>query len=188
MKPDPTSIPLHDIHLPPAVSWWPLAPGWWLLLLLAIIMIGAVVWWRRRRRLRQWRVDALIALKQVEQAYAQHRDEVQLVNELSVWLRRVCVSVFPREQIAAVTGQRWLEALDAVFANGKANEKNSPPWRFDSNIGRVLIILPYQQDAENIEIEIDPLLKLCKAWLKALPAPVVQTHNSPSSIFAGGGA
>ena len=27
---DPQQIPLRDLHLPDAISWWPLAPGWWL--------------------------------------------------------------------------------------------------------------------------------------------------------------
>ena len=34
---DPEQIPLRDLHLPDAISWWPLAPGWWIVLGLALI-------------------------------------------------------------------------------------------------------------------------------------------------------
>ena len=33
---DPQQIPLRDLHLPEAISWWPLAPGWWLLIAFAV--------------------------------------------------------------------------------------------------------------------------------------------------------
>ena len=195
MKPDPTTIPLHDIHLPPAVSWWPPAPGWWLLLLLVLIMAGVIVWWRRRKRQRQWRVDALAVLHDIELAYQQHQDAVRVVNELSVWLRRVSVSVYPRQQIAALTGQRWLEALDAVFTNNRT----APPWRFDSHVGRVLIAVPYQQGKADINgsgqtsIDTDPLLQLCKAWLKAIPQASFQNagrqmYSAAAALAGGGGA
>jgi len=168
MKLDPSAIPLHDIHLPAAVSWWPPAIGWWLLMLLAIASVATGLWWRRRKRRRKWRVDALVVLRAIEQDYQQHGDSVRLVNELSVWLRRVCVSIFPRQEIASVTGQRWLEALDSVFAN----EKTAPPWRFDSDLGRALIAVPYQQDSGRYgDIDSDSLLQLCRAWLKNLPQP-----------------
>ena len=186
MKPDLSTIPLHDIHLPAAVSWWPLAIGWWLLIILVMLTVAAWVWWLRRKRQHQWRVDALAVLRDIEQAHRQHSDAVQLVNELSVWLRRVCVSVFPRQQIAAVTGQRWLEALDTVFTNGRT----APPWRFDSQIGRVLIAVPYQQANADITIEVDSLLQLCRAWLKCLPQPSAEARMdaAPAGQRAGGGA
>ena len=31
------ALPLRDIQLPDAVSWWPLAMGWWLLLLVMVV-------------------------------------------------------------------------------------------------------------------------------------------------------
>jgi len=34
---------LHDIHLPEAIGWWPLAPGWYLLtaaIAIACLLIG----------------------------------------------------------------------------------------------------------------------------------------------------
>ena len=31
---DPEQIPLRDLHLPEAIGWWPLAPGWWVVIAL----------------------------------------------------------------------------------------------------------------------------------------------------------
>ena len=28
---NPETLNLRDIHLPEAIFWWPLAPGWWIL-------------------------------------------------------------------------------------------------------------------------------------------------------------
>lgn len=187
MKLDPSTIPLHDIHLPAAVSWWPPAIGWWLLMLLAIASVAAWLWLRRRKRQRKWRADALVALRAIEQDYQQHGDSVRVVNELSVWLRRVCVSIFPRQEIASVTGQRWLEALDGVFTNGKT----APPWRFDSELGRVLIAVPYQQGGGSCgDIDSDSLLQLCRAWLKNLPQPAaaMPAGSVATERWAGGSA
>ena len=40
---------LRDIHLPEAVSWWPLAIGWWVLGFLAIIAIAVLAYIVLRR-------------------------------------------------------------------------------------------------------------------------------------------
>ena len=37
---DPEQIPLRDLHLPEAIGWWPLAPGWWLVIAIALVGIG----------------------------------------------------------------------------------------------------------------------------------------------------
>ena len=186
MHPDPSKIPLHDIHLPEAVSWWPLAIGWWLLLLIIIMSVAGILWWRRRQRLRRWRTEALTVLRSIEQTYQQHNDDARLVNELSVWLRRVSISVFPRQQMAAVTGQRWLVTLDSVFTN----PKTAPAWRFDSKLGGSLIALPYQRGGTQLDIDTNALLKLCKAWIKHLPQPQqnMPMTSIPAGQLSGGGA
>jgi cbb3-type cytochrome oxidase subunit 3 len=39
-----TPLPLKDIHLPEAISWWPPAIGWWLLLVLIPLTVFILVW------------------------------------------------------------------------------------------------------------------------------------------------
>ena len=56
---DPSRLPLRDVHLTAAPSWWPPAPGWWLVA--AALVAAALAWigwraWRaaRRRRWARW--------------------------------------------------------------------------------------------------------------------------------------
>ena len=34
------ALPLRDLHLPDAIGWWPLAPGWWVLIALSLLGLG----------------------------------------------------------------------------------------------------------------------------------------------------
>ena len=60
---------LHDIVVPPPVSWWPLAWGWYLLgaLLLAALAWG-LVRWRRWRLANRYRDLALAELDDLSDA------------------------------------------------------------------------------------------------------------------------
>lgn len=47
---------LRDVHVPPAPSLWPPAPGWWLVAG-AVALAIAIAWWigrKRRRRMLAW--------------------------------------------------------------------------------------------------------------------------------------
>ena len=53
MQIDPLSQ-LRDIHLPPPISWWPLAPGWWMLIfagIFAFIYLTRILMQRYRSNL-----------------------------------------------------------------------------------------------------------------------------------------
>ncbi len=101
---------LRDIHLPEAVSFWPLAPGWWALLALAFaaIALAAVVWRRRRRSARR---TALTLLAQAEGRFRADGDAKQLATALSSLLRRVALLRFPRRQVASLHGEGWTSFL-----------------------------------------------------------------------------
>lgn len=147
-------LPLKDIHLPASVSWWPPAPGWWLLAgLLLVAMLFAVHGFRRGRDRRRLRRAAGLELKHLEQALKAGYARQQLVRELSALLRRLALSLYPRERVASLTGAEWLAFLDRsmgapVFSRGP---------------GRLLASAPYAPDDE---VDMAALLELARAWVE----------------------
>jgi len=153
---DPTQIPLRDLHLPDAIGWWPLAPGWWLVIALVVIGLGWLLRAGLRRRARgAARRHALGQLKQCRSAYAEHGNPVQLGIEVSEILRRTMLAYAPRSDVAGLTGDEWLAWLDRDLAEP----------RFSQGPGRGLLELPYRDPAKAGDIDIENLLAAVKARL-----------------------
>ena len=92
---------LHDIVLPPAVPWWPPAPGWYLLLALILVVaavLGGRIW--QRWRANAYRRAALRELQTLQDAPA--------IAEL---LRRTARAVVLRPVGAATTGAAWVDGI-----------------------------------------------------------------------------
>tara|TARA_R110001606_G_scaffold361754_7_gene515366 strand:- start:289275 stop:289739 length:465 start_codon:yes stop_codon:yes gene_type:complete len=147
------SLPLRDIHLPEAISWWPPAIGWWLLLvLIPLIIFGA--WWLYKRLTRNTAVKSakrlLITIKDDPNS-----DELQKIQQLSTWLRRVTMSVAPDQRNAGLTGITWLAYLDSSV-------EGSP---FSNGIGQCLADAQFRQSVPT-DIDITALITLCETWLK----------------------
>ncbi|MFC3195231.1 DUF4381 domain-containing protein [Marinicella sediminis] len=113
--PDPqqTTLPLRDIRLPAEPGFWPLAPGWWILLaLLALLMIWlGILWVRYSRRKRRWQAINQ-QLSTIEFNYRQHHDKQQLLQQLSVFLRRFVKHQLHDHQAVSSSGDRWINALN----------------------------------------------------------------------------
>lgn len=155
----PTGLPLRDIHLPEAISWWPPAPGWWLLLVL-IMVVGLLMWWYRRRKSQaRVRVAALAEWRALLDAFQQEQNEQHLVQGLSQLLRRVLLSYYPRTELASLKGEAWLAYLDAHFTT----RQDRP---FSRGAGKVLMDAPYQR---HVACDVYALHALCGEWLTALP-------------------
>jgi len=167
MNPDSPTLNLRDIHLPDGISWWPLAPGWWIVLSIILLILTLGIFLYRRKQRRRMHRAALQELTNIKTAYAQHADDQQLVKALSVWLRRVCLSFYPRVDVAGLTGKQWLEFLDSGL------NKDKQTMRFSEGAGQVLISAPYQQVAE---VNADELLSICHNWLTSLPRHARQTQ------------
>ncbi|MBD8881113.1 DUF4381 domain-containing protein [Rhodanobacter sp. 7MK24] len=114
----PQSLPqngpeLRDIHLPPAPSWWPLAPGWWAMIVLVLLAVIVAAWFLLHRH-RQHKQQRLL-LGELEELAARHArvgDDAALAAALHQLLRRVA-----RSHDEAATRQRgdsWRRTLARV--------------------------------------------------------------------------
>lgn len=146
MNPDLSQ--LRDIHLPAPISWWPPAVGWWLLLLLLIVLVAVGYWFYLRHQRQQWRRDALAELQRLQQ---QQLSAKELVTALSMLLRRVAITCFPREEAASLTGEKWLAFLD--------QQMKEPGFQ---KHGRVLITAPY---SATVDADAKELITLCERWI-----------------------
>lgn len=127
---------MRDIHLPDA-SGSPLAPGWVLLaagvLMLLLMLLGFLL---RRRRSADWRAQAQQELSAIRHQASQV-SESESVAACSRLLRRISLALAPRQKVASLTGESWLNLLDAL--HGSAQFSRGP--------GRVLAELPYRRPA-----------------------------------------
>ena len=104
MNPDSASLDrLHDVIVPAPVPWWPPAPGWLvvggaLAVVLACWLVRAI----RHRQLNCYRREALALLDTVDGSGI----------ALATLIKRVALSVYPRERVASLTGEQWLIFLD----------------------------------------------------------------------------
>jgi hypothetical protein len=155
---DPTQIPLRDLHLPEAIGWWPLAPGWWVLIGAALFGLAYLLY----RSYCRWRANrprriALRELKKVQRDFQHGMDPISLSKELSQLLRRAMLAYAPRDEVGGLTGQRWLEWLDRGL-EGKP---------FTSGAGRYIRLLPYlRRGDDDPEVDLPALIDTVRLRLR----------------------
>ena len=164
---------LRDVQLPTAVSWWPLAPGWWVLP--GAAALGALAWrcgWydRFRRFVRPsppLLSPAEIALQEIARVrvdFVEDGNVYALASALSVLLRRVSMKIASREEVAALTGEQWLQWLD-----GQArNVAGDGAWddAFHAGSGCALADAPYRVPADvAAAVDGEALLATCERWV-----------------------
>jgi hypothetical protein len=144
---DPASLErLFDIvDHPPVSLWWPPAPGWWVLLCI-VLAVGTWVlirWWKSHRA-NAYRREALRELSLM--------DDIHLLSQL---LKRVALAAYPREKVAALTGEKWLKFLNA----------SAPAAFFEGNTAEMLKILHYAPERVS-EHGRNDLVIAAEKWIK----------------------
>ena len=147
---DPEQIPLRDLHLPEAISWWPLAPGWWVAIGLTLFIVGFLLQRYLERRTRSAaRRHALQKLDDLLTEYESHRNVVTFAAQVSELLRRAMLAYAPRQDIAGLTGEDWLAWLDRDLAHPQ----------FVAGPGRALLELPYRNpNSDTIDTDVYALV------------------------------
>ena len=156
MNPDLEKLPLRDIHLPDPIGWWPPAPGWWGILALLVTFILLTLLTRHLIRRGRLKRSALETLNKLMEGYRKSEDGPGLARELSVLLRRTSLTLYPRQQVAALTGEQWLAFLDRAVAASKADSG------FSQGPGRCLLQAPYDP---RMELDAEALIELVRIWI-----------------------
>ncbi len=143
---------LKDIHLPPSVGWWPLAPGWYLLMLLVFVVVIVLSYkiYRKKQHAKP-KLQALALLKRYQQHYNKENNSQITSAHISELLRRVALVYFPREHVASLHGDSWLNFLNRT---GKDVDFLS--------VRTMLLELPFKAQEP---INLDPLFKQAAIWI-----------------------
>lgn len=148
---DPGSLDrLHDIVVPVPVSWWPPAPGWYVVAgigaaVFAAFAMAAFSQYRRNR----YRREALRELARIPR----DADSLPALGEL---LKRVALVAFPRERVASLTGDAWLQFLNETGRT--ADFARSPGSAFGT--------AQYRADAALDDREIPQLFDAVRTWIR----------------------
>ena len=105
---------LKDIYLPSQISsWWPLAYGWWIVIAVLIILALLVLFIISKRKKHQLYTDSIINdfKSNVGDVYISNSKEV--MQSVSVYLKRVAMYRFTKDDIKTLHGKAWIEYLNS---------------------------------------------------------------------------
>ncbi|MEH6609726.1 MAG: DUF4381 domain-containing protein [Halioglobus sp.] len=124
MNPQDPLAALNPLREPELIGWWPLAPGWWLViaLLLMVLAVVAFLLWRRYQR-RAYRRQALRQLESIALDFRQTDNQHAYLESINQLLKATAISAYPRQEVAAISGEPWLQLLNTTM--GKKRESHA---------------------------------------------------------------
>ena len=145
----PDNLPeLRDIHVPPAISDFPLGYGWFVVI---FVILG--IWFAYKLiRLLIVKSKKLYALRLVKNISATNIQKS--ASNMSEILRRICVHKYPEALV--LSGKDWI-----IFLNSKSKTK------LDGKVAEFLANAPYMPE-NSTTYSMDDLEKLkifCLKWI-----------------------
>lgn len=149
---------LKDIHVPDPILWWPLAPGWYLVLII-ILLSGLFLTFRlyKRHKYALAKKQALLLLINYQKLYEKEPNAPKTCAQISELLRRVALVYYPREQVASLHGDQWLEFLN----------QTSKGIEFES-VRHLLLDAPFKTEET---MNILPFFESATLWVKQRGVP-----------------
>lgn len=145
---------LKGLHLPEAIGFWPLAPGWYLILgFLLLFLCGLTYFLIQRQRHRRALKHALLELEHFSREFQLRGDVQRTVSNISGLLKRVAIAYFSRSDVASLHGQAWLLFLDTTSGSNL---------NFATK-GQLLITAPFDNKASG---DVRPLFEMAARWIK----------------------
>lgn len=149
---------LKDIHLPPPVGYWPLAPGWYVLMAILFLLsfsLALVLYKRHLRALPKKRALALLDVYSAE--YKKEANAQRTSAHISELLKRVALVYYPRSQVASIYGDAWIEFLNQT---SKGIDFNS--------VKPLLLDAPFKSTQG---VNLEPLIACAAQWIKQRKVP-----------------
>ena len=159
---------LKDIHTPDAIGIWPPAIGWYLIsaFLIAALMLVAVILWRRWQQ-NAYRRAALRECDDIEREITAESDYRKAAIRIATLLKRTALSVFPRAEVAPLSGDAWI-----LFLESKASEA-----RFSIASSQLLVEVSFRQNPPNNQSDVAQLLDEARRWIRK--------HQRPNAASGG---
>ncbi len=151
---------IQEITLPEPISYFPHTIGW--KILLVGIIIAAIIFGYKRYRhwqANRYRTDALKRLATIEQEIQGSGTKTKSLLDLPILVKQTALQAFPRDEIAQLSGDRWLGFLD----------RSCDTQEFTQGVGQLLPQLAYQSTsalANLPEQKISNLIDLIRQWIK----------------------
>ena len=158
---------LKDIHLPPAISEWPMAYGWWLLLAILIIMVVvSVLLFLKQHRNSAIKRSALTLLEHQYSQFKANNDTQQFLQQCNQILKRYCLTHYP--EAASLSGSAWINFLI----------RHSQKAFFAEEVAHAISQGIYQA---NCQYNADELYTACSTWLKTNKPLVIESSTGDSN-------
>jgi cbb3-type cytochrome oxidase subunit 3 len=161
---------LKDIHLPDAISDWPLAFGWWTLLILTILSLCVIVYFWRRYRVNNANKKAALQLLRLKyQRFKADSDSQAFLRHSNQILKRYCLQQYPAA--VSLSGLAWTDFL--ILHSAKTAFSKELTYAMSEGL--------YQQ---NCKYDADELYNACSGWLKnnqQVTADVALEHSKGHS-------
>ncbi|MEH6606238.1 MAG: DUF4381 domain-containing protein [Pseudomonadales bacterium] len=142
---------IDEIVMPEAVSWMPQTLGWKILAVLVCVGLAflsyraASLWLKNRYR--------RAALRQLDALATEPGSKPSA--QLMTILKATALQAFPREQVAGISGESWLEFLD----------QHCDKVQFNSDLGRRLIQSQYAGQVVEDDRQAQQAIAMAKVWV-----------------------
>ncbi len=143
---------LRDIHLPEAVSIWPLGPGYYALLALVIVVLLLIIKHRHHRNRTAPKREALLTLTKIETSYHEGAPPKLVAAEVNHLLKQVALVYHPRTDVAGLHSVDWLSFLESTSRNIDFK-----------SVQAGLVDTPFNPDSEE---DLDALLSAARRWIQ----------------------
>ncbi len=142
--------------MPAAISIWPPAYGWFIMLaLLLFAILISVRWWHRYQQHRRFHQGLMKEFSQIQSRYTNDKNTIRAVRATSIFLRRVALAYYPRQQVASATGEKWLGMLNNMSAAKSIH----------TELGQLILTAPYMKKAP---ARCADLFVAVECWLRQL--------------------